>query len=257
VAASTEREFRRFTAFAMVHPELRSPADVGRCLGTTLAAPEEVPFSPTGWAVTRMEYLATRKFYPGHVGGDERDRGDAGYAHDVYVATKDFAGRIGPVLLVASPYIHFLETIHDTLSMTIVKPAIQYLGADMSTIYKALNAAGENAAVNRVTMQVMGEPNADLVSLSGKMPLHSDIHDKLLDITKPYGIGVKVEFAGTDCRVGLTRHGRINWFQTTEDRIAHPLALIDRVNSDRALKKVRRYPLKREPVGSVVTEDTE
>jgi hypothetical protein len=257
VAASSEREFRRFSAFALVHNALRSPADVSRHLGATLGAPRQVRFAPAGWSVTMMEYLATRKFYPDHVGDDERDRGEAGYAHDVYLAAKDYGGKIGPVLLIASPYVHFLERIHDVLDQAITQPAIQYLGVDMARVYQALDDAGENAAVNRVTMQVLGEPNADLVSLSGKKPLHSDIHEKLLGITKPYGLGVKVEHAGTDCRVGLTRHGRVNWFQTAEDRIAHPLALLDRVHEVSGLKKVRRYPLTREPSGSVVTEDTE
>jgi len=257
VAPSTEREFRRFTAIALVHPELSSPADVSKRLVTRLGAPKRITPGPSGWSVTRMEYTAARKYYPEHVGGDDRNRGEAGYAHDIYVATRDFGGRVGPVLLIASPYIHFLEAIHKLLDGAATRPAIQYLGIDMPSVYRSLDASGEEATVNRVTMQVMGEPNADLVSLSGKKPLHSSIHEKLLGITKPYGIGVNVDYEGTDCRISLTRHGRINWFQTAEDRVAHPLVLLDRIHRDGGLKKVRRYPLKREPLGSTVTEETE
>jgi hypothetical protein len=256
VAEANEREFRRFTAIALVHPGLRSPADVSNHLDGALAAPERVLSGPDGWTVTRMEYTATRKFYRENVGSDARNR-DGGYAHDVYIATKDFGGRLGPVLLLASPYVRFLEAMQDKLTSKVTRPAIQYIAVDMPAVYAALDESGENAAVNRVTMQVIGEKNADLVSLSGKKPLHSNIHTNLLGITKPYGIGIRVDHGGADCRVGLTRHGRINWFQTTEDRVAHPLALLDRVYKAKALLKVRRYPLIREPQDDIVTQETE
>lgn len=252
MASSTEREFRRFTAIAVVHPELTSAADAARLLSSPLVSPIGVPTTPEGWSVICTEHLARRKLYPDHVGDGTRDRGSAGYAHDVYFASTDFGGRIGHVVVLASPYVAFLHEMVAAIAKKLEGPAIQFLGIDMSTVYRALDSNGENAAVNRVTMQVIGEPNADIVALAGKRPLHSKIHDTLRGVTVPYGIGVKVRFGGTDCRVGLDRHGRINWFQTAEDRIAHPLALLDRIMAEGALVKVRRFPLEKEPKEEVV-----
>lgn len=256
MAASTERAFRRFTAIAITHRNLRGTSDAAGPLGTSLVSPVTVPITPDGWSVVRMEYLARRKLYPDHVGDATRDRGTAGYAHDVYVASKDFGGRIGPVVVLASPYVVFLHEMVAMIADKLDGPALQFLGIDMPTVYRALDASGDSAAVNRVTMQVIGEPNADVVALAGKRPLHSKIHETLEGVTVPYGIGVKVDFGGTDCRVGLDRHGRITWFQTAEDRIAHPLALLDRIKSERAVVKVRRFPLEKEPKDATVTAES-
>jgi hypothetical protein len=255
MAQPTERSYRRFTAVVVVHRELSAPRDVSRILGNSLVSPTRVPKAPSGWSASRMEYLAGHKYYPDNVGSTSRERDGGRYAHDVYVAAKDFGDRIGRVVFVASPYTAFLHDIVGDLVDRVGSPAMQFLGIDMPVVYQALDSSGENAAVNRVTMQVVGEPNADVVALAGKRPLHSKIHDRLSGVTVPYGIGVNVHFNKADCRVSLDRHGRINWYQTAENRVAHPLALLDRIANEDALLKVRRFPLEREPRDAVVSSD--
>lgn len=255
MAAPTEREFRRFTAIAVTHSELRTPGKVASALSSRVLRNFQLPDAPDGWEVSMIEYLASRKHYPDGVGSKSRDRGSAGYAHDLYVASKDFGGSIGPAALIASPYVAILHQVISELTSAVGQPAVQYLGVDMPRVYASLDAAGENAAVNRVTMQVIGEPNADLVTLAGKRPLHSRIHETLEGVTVPYGIGVNVEFSGSRCRVNLDRHGRISWFQTAADRVSHPLELLNRVALEGALLKARRFPLERESRDSLVTSD--
>lgn len=255
MAATSTREYRRFTAVMVIHPALQSPADVSRLLPKSINRLNKLKDLPAGWEGVRTEFLLPRRsFYPEHlISKESRKRGDAGYAHDIYVATKDLGGQAGRVTLIASPYVELLVRVIEALEEAVPEPGVQFADVAMPTVYRWLDAdEGSSSLVNRVTMQIVGEPYADLVSLSGKRPLHSMVHDKLKSVTVPYGLGVRISNSGIDCRVSIDRHGAVHWFQTTEVCVVHPMKLIDDHNAAGAFRKVRRLPLMREAKDKIV-----
>lgn len=254
-AATNTREYRQFTAVMLIHPALQKPGDIGKYLTASVSAFTPLKNTPTGWTAVRAEYLQPRRsFYPDNIVTKEsRQRGNNGFAHDIYISTKELGGKVGRVTFLASPYSLLLSRLVDAINVALPDPGLQYVDIAMPTVYRWLDADPvRSGQVNRVKMQIVGEPYADLVSLSGKRPLHSKVHDQLKAVTVPYGVGVRVTVNKIDCRVAIDRHGVIRWFQTTEDCLAHPMTLIDQIHQADAFRMVRRPPLLRENSDKVV-----
>lgn len=235
---------RRFTTVGFLHPHLGADKQaIRKALGPKLGAVKERQIKLPGWRLYQAEYLRSSSMYPTHrVDVSSRTRQGGRIAHDIFIASTVHE-HLGPATWIASPYIQLLDEIHGDVLRSITTPAVQYVGMNMPTFYASLAAGLAGVAAKRVILRIVAEPNVELVSLTGKMPLHSEIHDSLSKSTLPYGVGVQVEAEGQRCRVTTNRTGMTHWFQSAPETIVCPLTLLSRLDAAGVLRSERLYPL--------------
>lgn len=237
-------EQRRYTALLVQHPGLQRMADLRRVLGTTQTL-AKLSGSPRPWKAERSEVLAPRNLYPTHRREDEaRQSADGRHGHDVYLAMREGDGD-GCFGLVASPYTQLLKRMATVLRQGLDGPAPRYLAVSMRTVYAALAQGPAGLVATKVTMQMLNEPGLELVSLSGRNPLNSNLHAAIEHVASPYSIRTEVVGSVNRCRVNADRHGNLWWYQADESRFPRALEFIECLRDWSALNPVRSLPLSR------------
>ena len=114
-------EQRRYSAFALQHPQLTSVHDLKSLLGNKIGKRKQLS-SPHG-DLHRVEYLSDRSYYPDHIAPYQR--GSATHRHHLYVASVPM--RIGKrnakYLLLASPYTRLLGRIYNSALALLDRPS--------------------------------------------------------------------------------------------------------------------------------------
>lgn len=240
-------EARRFTAIGFMHPSLRPDVkSIRDALGPSLGQVRKIDVGPDGWHTFHCEYERITSLYPADlVEARSRMRKSGRYAHDIFISLFDY-GSLGSVMWVASPYIKLLDEIHSEASKRLIEPALQYTSANMKGVFALLAQGADSIAVKRVILRIISEENVELVSLTGKMPLHSDIHRGLSQSTLPYGVGAVVEFEDQRARVTVNRTGLVHWFQSEVKTLGCALSLVSMLSGADLLHQDRRYPLSEE-----------
>ena len=242
-------ELRRFTAIGLTHPSFTSDArGISRALGPHVGRLRNCDSGTPSWRVYQAEFELNSSLYPARlISPESRKRSSGAYAHDIYVAATRLS-RIGPVLWIASPYMRLLDQIHDDLNLRLGSPAVKYLGVDMKPFYRHLSTRDVTDVVaRRIILRILSEDNVELVSLTGKEPLHSKIHESLDNSTLPFGVGAQVEAGPKEqrikARVTVYRTGMLYWYQSQLETIACPLSLISTLAGLNLLTTERLYPL--------------
>jgi hypothetical protein len=237
-------EQRRYTALLVQHPRIRRLADLRRILGTTQTL-AKLSGSPRPWRAERCEVLAPRNLYPSHRREDDARRTDNGWhGHDVYLAVREGDGD-ACFGLIASPYTQLLKRMATALRDGLDGPAPRYLAVNMRTVYAALAEGASGLLATKVTMQMLNEPGLELVSLSGRNPLNSNLHAAIEHVASPYSIRTEVVGSDNQCRVNADRHGNLWWYQAEESRFPRALDFIEHLRDWSALNPVRNLPLSR------------
>jgi hypothetical protein len=239
------REQRRFSAVVLHHPDLVNHSALRRLLGAAVASSQSLGRPASGWNVTRFEYLWNRSLYPDTVVRPDDQQRQGGYAHDVYAAYAPARDNQPAAVLLASPYVRLLSSINTTLRRALNPPALQYGALDMDGVYRYLSSVENGTPARRVTLQILNEPGLELVSLSGKNPLHSELHAALARVAAPYAVRVEAEDHGENCRVNLDRHGNVWWYQTVEAKFLVTLKFLATIRMLGVIHSTRHFPLSR------------
>jgi hypothetical protein len=241
-------EQRRYSCVLLSHPQLDSFASVRRLLGAKIAASKKLVTTDPTWRVCRFEYINARSLYPATNTIVETRERPGGYAHDLYLGSQDTIGNEEyPSLFVASPYVRLLSAFMGSIRHSLGNAeATTYYAVHMQTVYDRVETSESSVSVTRVTLQMLNEPELELVSLTGRNPLHSTLHRAIKDVAAPYSLRAEIRGAdGRPVRVNVDRHGNLWWHQTDDAKIAQPITLINSLISLNALKPTRNFPLDR------------
>ncbi|MGH9277371.1 MAG: hypothetical protein ACRD12_04600 [Acidimicrobiales bacterium] len=98
----------------------------------------------------------------------------------------------------------------------------------------------------RITMQVFSGIAVDLVSISGRNPLHWELMQAIFapELAAPYSLGIEVHHRDVT-RVNFDRHGNLWWYQADESFFANALHLVDSLAENVLFVNSRSIPLKR------------
>ena len=241
-------ERRRYWAVLIQHSSLQGLADLRKFVGFRIGESHRVALPKCGWRATRFEYLANHSHYPVHRYDPSRNR-DGGYAHDFYIAARSRLNgdNAGSPLLIGSPYIRLLDQLMGELRRRLPGEAPQFSSFSMQETYQAFQAGIPEMAATRVTLEILNEPGelVELVSLSGKNPLRSDLHDAINKVAAPYSLRAEVQSDSGRSRVSVDRHGNFWWYLAGEDRLSNTLRLVDTLEALRVTKMTRSLPLDR------------
>lgn len=236
---------RRFSSVLLVHPNLTDSKATVDYLQGSLSALADCKIQDDEWTANRCEYVSGRNYYPDSVGDPEARKRDHGYAHQVYVASRRLAPSQTNMVLLASPYVRLLQRMVTDISRRLPAPGLQFYSLDMTGIYRAFEGRHVGLTATKVTLQMLSQPGLELVSLTGRNPLDSELHDQIKNVAAPYALRTEVILGDHKARVNIDRHGNIWWFQTDEAKIGIVLSLISRLASINSLRMTRTMPLDR------------
>ena len=239
-------ERRRYSSVLFQHPSIIDSASLRKILGDSAGSAKSVNIKGSKWTVSRFEYLTSRSHYPSHrFSSADRRRDDGTFPHDFYVATARHFGD-APVILVASPYVRLLAAMFKTLRERLPSPAAQFHTVSMPEVYEAFATGISGMTATRVTMQMLDEPALELVSLSGRNPLNSNLHQAIEKVAAPYSLRAEVSaIKDQHTRVNFDRHGNFWWYLTAQERLVNALSLIDELHRLGLMDLGRSLPLDR------------
>lgn len=236
---------RRFSSVLLVHPALNEPNSIELLLGRSLTFLAGCDVGSETWSAHRSEYVSDRNFYPDSVGDPSLRKRDHGYAHQVYVGWTRLPSLDANAVLLASPYVRLLQRMVRDLAGRVSGPALQFLSMDMPSIYRSFARRDAGLVATKVTLQMLSQPGLELVSLTGRNPLDSELHEQIKDVAAPYALRAEVNLGDHKARVNVDRHGNIWWYQTDEAKLGTVLSLVSRIAAIDSLKLTRTLPLER------------
>jgi hypothetical protein len=240
-------ENRRYSAVVFQHPSVKGLAEIKGAIAPSIGRASNLKSIGQGrWEVDRFEYLLDRSLYPKHLLDPESRKRRNGYAHDLYCAVPIRKSTTGPApILIASPYVRLLDTLFRNLRRSLPPPAPQFLSVDMPKVYEKFIAGETAMTAIKVTLQMLSEKTLSLVSMSGRNPLRSDLHQAIIRVAAPYSLRSLIVDEKGPCRVDVDRHGNFWWYQSDESTIRGALSFIDVLQSWNSLVPVRSLPLDR------------
>lgn len=239
-------EQRRYSAALIQHSSIGDFPALRSSLSNLVAKPKRLNSNDDFWTAFRAQYLLDRNLYPEHLVDRRRSAAQDRHPHDLYLGFRDLGrGGGGPTLLLASPYVRLLSTVTSALAANAPSPGVRFLKVDMSAVYAAMMTRSEHFRATRVTLQVLNEPELELVSLAGRNPLNSKLHAALTSVAAPYAVRSEIVGNQGRCRVNVDRHGNLWWYQPHERHFTLPLLFIDAMASWSALTSTRSMPLRR------------
>lgn len=237
--ATSATNQRPFTAIMLQHKDLQSVADLPRLLKAGSIPPVN-EFLAGEWTVWRWEFIHHRNLYSDKL-AVERKR-DGGWAHDIYIAQRFIDGE--SYLALASPYVRLLRQLDEDLKGALrQRSAILYGRVDMPKVYAAFQSGNTDLSASRITLEILDEKVLDVVSLTGKNPLNSKLHQKIKAVAAPYAIRVELAEENKRARLSVDRVGNLWWFQSNEAKTELVFQALDKIIGMNAIGKGRRFPL--------------
>lgn len=199
-----------------------------------------------GWVLYEARYERVSSLYPSHVHDNGPVRGKNGrYSHDIFIAVGEM-GSFGRVAWVLSPYQQILAEVNKLLLARPGSRAPQYVWADMKKMYSFLASNPNDVTVKRVILRIVTDSNAEIVSLTGRNPLQSDIHRSLAVTTLPFGAGAEIDAGGVKCRVTIRQVGIVEWYQYELSTIEYVIAYLISLDSQGIFYLDRRFAITEE-----------
>jgi len=166
------------------------------------------------------------------------------YSHRVYAAEGQIGGN--PYLLVASPYVRLLGDCITRIDRS-RNQAVVYLKPSMDRLFGFFESMRPSElSATRITVLMEGDVGLELVSLSGRNPLRSDLRHALLEVASPYSIRVKGTYIDRrGMNLHADRHGNF-WFHLgSEAALVNVAAFLSAGSQHGDLRATTNSPLKR------------
>jgi hypothetical protein len=240
---------RRYSAVILQH----SAAEFERAvpeLGKLLKGPRVQIETIKGWSLWSDRVFSGRLFYPRDVFPvGEAPEPRTGYAHPVYVAERQ--GRIR-TLAVFTPFVGLLDRSFGAFPPS--EETARYLAPDLPRLFEGLGSATNDTKdreiltlrSTKIGIQHNGDTDVQLVSLTGKNPLRSDLWKSVKRKYSPYSIRVHPVVNGETRNgpsVNFDRHGNVWLFATTPSTISESLKVLQSLTDTGMLKPVSENPL--------------
>lgn len=168
------------------------------------------------------------------------------YPHRVYVGDAMVDGE--SFHLVASPYVRFLAKCLSRLDEARATP-LTYFKPSMTSVFSHFEKTRPSRlAATRISVLMEGDVGVEIVSLSGRNPLRSDLRHALLKVASPYAIRVKGTFIEKrPSNIHADRHGNVWCHLGSEDSLLNMAAFASVLARYGELSSTSSSPLLRLP----------
>lgn len=177
-----------------------------------------------GWRVRRVSANFPYTYFPSIP--RERFSSSDAYRQDFYLAE-----RVTPpgVALVISPYVRLLNRILSRLNGFMGRDSrLEFVVPDLDDVFLRFERAGYDFMdATRISVKDKNEPTLDVVSLSGKNPLKSNLRQELRKVGPAYSVRMSVSTVHREVNVHLDRFGNFSWYQRDEDDLLAPIRAVD------------------------------
>lgn len=221
---------RRYSAVAFAHPGLQkwtSELALINELGAERVAPR---LDVAGWSVSRVALAVSRNYFT-KIEDRSLAVGDSSYVQQAYVALlrPEDLGREGePVAVILSPYVRLLNRLLTRAGSVLGAPKLTYLCPNMNSVFEAFEKSSfPGMGATRISVRDKKEPAVELVSLTGRNPLKSNLRAELRKVGPGYSVRVEVQTKNGPVSVHLDCFGNYWWYHRAEDNISAPLALVE------------------------------
>jgi hypothetical protein len=239
-------EGRRFSSVAIVHPSLSAFDTLPSGLKASKEFQVETSFRVGQWHVDKVQFTADRNYFRTVPSNDLSVTG--GYRQDLYLAQGQLkvAGMATAALFVLAPYVKLLDSFVRMLQSRLGTPSVAYVVADMNDAFEHFEARVYDwLLVTRISVRDDQEPGLDLVSLTGRNPLRSNLREELKRVGPAYSMRFATAVTGFPTNVHVDRFGNYWWYQRNEDAIVNSMAVIDELSACGLLQIVHTLPTRR------------
>lgn len=190
------------------------------------SAPRDVTASMTrtfdAWKISQVAFKSTRNFYNTGVVDPQELKYEDGYLHEVFSAVTKVATSIGEshtIAVVMSPYSRLVPRFVERVMQGSADRDLTYYRLDMGRAFRFFATKNvRNMTPIRISFSDKREPGLDLVSLSGRNPVRSNLFKELEEIGPPYGIKMACEFMPNEStNLHADKHGNYWWYQNSGD----------------------------------------
>jgi hypothetical protein len=234
-------EARRYSAVLINDPDLPDVASVMRSLRVPKSRSTPIDIAVTDWTVARASIIGDTPHYP----AANAHRTESGaYLTELYVAAPTDSASSG--VLLASPYVRLLATCLRDMASSVRRDVV-FVKPDMDALFTHFERTRTpHLSATRISVLMEGDVGLEVVSLSGRNPLRSDLRHALLKVASPYSIRIKgtyLDSRGTNMHAD--RHGNVWWYLSSEAALVNVLAMINVVRHGGMLSQTTSSPLKR------------
>lgn len=215
----------------------------------------ESEFTVAGWRAYRLASDFSNSYFS-TVSKDQFAVGKDLFRQEYYVA-------VAPdgidVALIISPFVRLLDRILTRVSrVQDAQSPLTYAVPDLDEVFRAFEDEQFNfMTATRISVKKDEDPIVDLVSLSGRNPLKSNLREDLRKAGNAYSVRMAVGPKGQQINVYLDRFGNLSWFQRKEADLWAPLRALGALVEFVSINEVASRPTKRLITSPPVTSEDE
>lgn len=235
---------RRFSGILLADNLPRSAADVAEALRLQSVVKLGLLGSNPAW---KADYLFPRSLYPYGLG--QRHSG-GNYIHRVYLLQD------GNLTMVLAPYVRLLESMRLTMGPDAATREFGSLGVDEAFAVYTVDSPGGTHVSQIVMGSTSGVDQIEYVTLGGKNPLRSRMHERLMDpganpvvnddrqvITfVPHGLTLRAPGGRTALSLHADKLGNFYFFMSNESRLVELGKMLQTLNSSNLIKRRVGWP---------------
>ncbi|MET4167308.1 hypothetical protein ABID74_003235 [Gordonia terrae] len=237
---------RRFSAVAFTHPEVAQWSTLEplqEILETSRSFP--VASAPEGWLASRIAVRSPRNYFTSV--NDTSLATDQGYVQEVYVAIYKYRVPSESVersaILLMAPYVRLLNRLVTRLKRMLDPAHLVYLTPDLDEVFSRFERTSiVGMRATRISVKDESEPTIELVSLTGRNPLKSNLRAELRRVGPAYSIRIDVHSPPHETTVHLDRFGNCWWYHRSESDLTGPLSLFSELFSSVRVAEGRHRP---------------
>lgn len=234
-------EPRRYSAVLLAADGSLTSRQLLSALGSERRKVRSVDIPSTDWSFTAGTVRATSSY-----SRSSRSKADAEgmYSHKVFVAEGSIDD--ATFLLVASPYIRFPADCMKRVDRA-GDSQLTYVRPSMPAVFSYFEKVRPNRlAATRISVLMEGDVGVEIVSLSGRNPLRSDLRHALLKVASPYAIRVKSTYLEKrPLNIHADRHGNVWCHLGSEAALINVAALVSVLARHGELTSTSTSPLLR------------
>lgn len=237
---------RRFSAIAFTHPDVHGWHDL-EPLKRVMETSRSFPIDPTphGWLASRIAVRSPRNYFTSV--SDSSLVTEEGYVQEVYVAIYKYQDSAEAVtrtaVLLMAPYVRLLNRLITRVARLLDPAHLAFLTPDLDEVFTHFERSTINGLrATRISVKDESEPTIELVSLTGRNPLKSNLRAELRRVGPAYSIRISVDSTSENTTVHLDRFGNCWWYHRSERDLAGPLSLFSELLSTVRINEGRHRP---------------
>ncbi|MFZ2526224.1 MAG: hypothetical protein WAX14_01025 [Rhodococcus sp. (in: high G+C Gram-positive bacteria)] len=195
------------------------------------------------WSVAKVTVESPRNYFTQLP--DNAVATQDGFVQELYAAFRhvETGGRTVPILVLVAPYVRLLNRILTQFTLNVGAPAVQYCTPVMEEVFGLFESTSfEWMDATRISVKDDSEPALDLVSLTGRNPLRSNLRRELLGLGPAYSIRLSVRLGASATNFHMDRFGNSWWYHRSDEDLTAALKVFDALLGSVAVNQGRHRP---------------